>query len=147
MSDKPDLFRVEINPDYTISVVDSNNKHLIFRDITGLDLELIEDLIKKSKDSNSNNIYHIVGILNLISTQSVDFARFPQRILCSLFDIVNQHILCNYISKIEWLKICYTIQKGSFVNIHEMEKVPMSKFITMYEIHKELTDSTPPDLE
>jgi hypothetical protein len=139
-------FSISTNPNYTITISDSVGREIVFRDITGLDLEPIESFINLSKESTDSTSY-IVDILNLIGTQDIDFSRFSKRVLVIFFEVVNEHILCNFISKIEWLKICYIIQKGSFVNVHEMEKVPMSKFITMYEIHKELTESIPPDIE
>lgn len=147
MSDNFDSFSITINPNYTVSVFDLRKRELIFRDIVGSDLEYIENYIEKSKEPGSNSLDHIISILQIINTQNLNFSQFSKKTLCLLFQIVNKHILCNFVTKVEWLKICYVIQKGSFANVLEMEKVPMSKFITMHKIHLELMESTPPDLE
>jgi hypothetical protein len=144
---------VRVNPNYTISILDSNKKELIFRDIKGDDLEFLEDILnsvgepKREDGAIFADIEQVIDILNLLNVQNIDFFLFPKRIISDVFEHVKDHILINYVPKSEWLKICYCIQKGSFVNVLDMEKVPMSKFVVMYKIHQELQESVEPDLE
>jgi|694.fasta_scaffold02098_27 hypothetical protein len=139
-------FEVVRNHDYTITVKDSKGRKILFRDITGQDLEYL-DLILDNEGQEINeeqkrvSFDDIQNILTLLSIDRINFGLFTQRIIIGIFNCVKEHILCNYIPKYSWLKACYGIQNGSFVNVLEMEKVPMTKFIAMTQIHKDAMDS------
>ena len=138
---KPEQFEVIRNPNYTISVVDGMGRAFIFSDICGSNLELLESILNpeatEKEEPISVSMEGIVAILNLLNTQEFDFICLPRRIIFKIFSVIKEHILCNYVSKTNWLKICYGIQNGSFCNVSAMESVPMSKFMAMYQIHKE----------
>lgn len=136
-------FIVERNYDYTISIKDSKNNTLTFRDITGNDLEFLDKLFEQEseEDSVSLSFSELEKILSRLVVRNINFYKFPKRIVKDIFDCVTEHILCNYIKKYNWLEACYGIQNGSFVNVAEMEKVPMTKFMAMAEIHKAAIDS------
>lgn len=146
---KLEQLKVIRNPNYTISVVDRAGKIFIFSDICGSNLEFLESVLNpealKNGEPISLGMEAIIAILNLLNTQNFDFICLPRRIIFKIFSAVNEHILCNYVPKTDWLKICYGIQNGSFCNVLAMESVPMSKFMTMHQIHKEAiatSDST-----
>lgn len=134
------------NHDYTITVKDSKGRKINFRDITGEDLEYLdsvldgegEDLQEGQKRISFEDIQKIIDYLNLDGIRS---GSLTQRTIVRVFNCIKEHILCNYIPKYSWLKTCYGIQNGSFVNVLDMEKVPMTKFIAMAQIHKEAVDS------
>lgn len=133
------------NHDYTITIKDNKGKELGFRDITGNDLEYLDKLFEDSEGEDSERRHisfaGIQQMLDLLSTRDVNFGALTRRTTISLFSCIKEHILCNYMSKYAWLKTCYGIQNGSFVNVTDMEKVPMTKFIAMAQIHKEAMDS------
>lgn len=134
------------NHDYTITLRDKKGKEIKFRDITGEDLEYLdsvlddsgEDLEEGQKRISFEDIRKIIDYLNLDEIQS---GSLTQRTIVEVFNCIKEHILCNYLPKYSWLKTCYGIQNGSFVNVLDMEKVPMTKFIAMAQIHKEAIDS------
>jgi len=136
-------FIVERNHDYTISIKDSKNNILIFRDITGNDLEFLDKLLEQESEEESISLSfsELEKILSRLVIGNINFYKFPKRIVKDIFDCVTEHILCNYIKKYNWLEACYGIQNGSFVNMAEMEKIPMTKFMAMAEIHKAAVDS------
>ena len=142
---KPEQFEVIRNPNYTISVIDQAGRVFIFSDICGSDLELLESILNpeatEKEEPISLSMDGIIAILNLLNTQKFDFIYLPRRIIFKIFSIIKEHILCNYVSKANWLKICYGIQNGSFCNVLAMESVPMSKFMAMHQIHKEAIDN------
>lgn len=142
---KKNQFEVIRGFDYTIRVKDQSNREIVFRDITGNDLEFLDLLFKSEEESEDKKIQlsfdDIKEILNRLSVKKINFNHLTQRVLSGLFDCIKTHILCNYIPKFEWLRACYGIQNGSFMNISEMEKVPMTKFIAMMQIHKDAMDS------
>lgn len=135
---------VRLNHNYTVSVIDNKNRELVFRDITGKDLEFLDFLLKiEDKDTEGVKLStdQVVKILEKISLDGIDFNKFPPRIIFSIFKKVSETILCNYMTKITWLKACYGIQNGSFMNVLDMEKVPMSKFMAMIRIHEDAIES------
>lgn len=135
---------VRLNHNYTVSILDRKNRELIFRDITGKDLEFL-DFLLKTEDENIEGIKlntdQVIKILEKISLDKIDFNKFPPRIIFSIFKKISEVILCNYMTKITWLKACYGIQNGSFMNVLDMEKVPMSKFMAMIRIHEDAIES------
>lgn len=144
MKKKKSELNVERNHDYTISIKDKNNNIISFRDIIGSDLEFLDKLFDADEEENDGvalSFSDIESILSRLVVGNINFYKFPKRIVKDLFDCVTEHILCNYIKKYSWLEACYGIQNGSFANISEMEKVPMTKFIAMVEIHKSAVDS------
>jgi len=145
-----DEFEVIRNHNYTITIKDRKGREIKFRDITGEDLEYL-DVILGDKDENLKegqkrvsfeNIQNIIDYLNL---DGISSGSFTQKTIIKVFNCIRDNILCNYISKYSWLKACYGIQNGSFANVLEMEKVPMTKFIAMTQIHKEAIDSMKPN--
>lgn len=95
----------------------------------------------KQDEENSDNINlsltEIISILDHLLLSEINLYKLTQKSIYSLFLKVKEHILCNYIDKISWLKASYGMQNSSFMNIAYMEEVPMNKFLVMYEIHKE----------
>jgi hypothetical protein len=150
-NDVSKLFKVIKNYDYTIRILDSKGRELIFRDITGKDLEFLESIFRGDSEETFEsgeirlNLDSTIKILNHLCVQKIDFCYLSRSIVFQIFSIVQKEIICNYVSKPSWLKICYVIQKNSFTNLEVMEKVPMSKFMTMYEIHKEMVKTSEPD--
>jgi hypothetical protein len=135
-----------INHNYTISVIDSKNSELSFRDLKGSDLEFIDFVLKSEEDGsreNELNLDQIVGILSILCVKNVDFKSLPIRTIYEIFSEIKKHILCNYIPKYDWLKQCYSIQNGSFAEVSVMEEVPMSKFIAMIQIHNATVEAVP----
>lgn len=151
---KENNFTVTRNYNYTITISDSKNRKLHFRDICGKDLEFLESCMVNSSDkkiegedkiaeTNENKLTFekLVLILNFLNTQKIDFNNFSRRIVLKIFACVNEHILCNYMTKYFWLSYCYAIQNGSFFGVLEMERVPMTKFIAMTQVHKEAVEA------
>lgn len=134
------------NHDYTITLRDKKGREIRFRDITGEDLEYLDgvlddgdgELEEGQKRISFEDIRKIIDYLNLDGIRS---GSLTQRTIVEVFSCIKEHILCNYLPKYSWLKTCYGIQNGSFVNVLDMEKVPMTKFIAMAQIHKEAIDS------
>jgi hypothetical protein len=133
--------RVERNHDYTISVIDKKGSKLVFRDITGADLEFLDKVLEPDEEGKvALDFETLEKILALLVVGDYNFYKFPKRIVGNIFNCVTEHILCNYIKKYNWLEACYGIQNGSFMSVLEMEKVPMTKFMAMIEIHQAAVD-------
>jgi hypothetical protein len=146
---KTDL-SVRRNSNYTISVVDGRGRELCFRDITGEDLEFLDHIIEpqtseEEQQDREINFDQVVSILELLSTDKLDLKILPRRILSKVFNLVKDNILCNYMTKYNWLRHCYGIQNGSFANLGDMERVPMTKFVAMVDIHSNAMESLPKD--
>ena len=132
-----------VNHDYTISVIDSQHREVSFRDLRGSDLELVDSLLRGDDESKAEELSldQIVSILSTLCVKKVDFKSLPRRTIIEIFNKVREHILCNYMPKHNWLRQCYSIQNGSFSGVLEMEKVPMSKFIVMIQIHNDAAET------
>jgi hypothetical protein len=150
---KIDKIRVVRNYDYTISLIDSCDRELRFRDITGGDLEYLESIFRgdredyKEVDGVKLDLVSTINLLNYLSTQNIDVSFLPKKTIFVIFSIVQEQVLCNYMSKFTWLKLCYVMQNRSFVNVSDMETVPLSKFVAMYEIHKEIVETLNSDTQ
>lgn len=139
-------FEVIRNHNYTITIKDKKGRRINFRDITGQDLEYLDvildnqdkELKEEQKRVSFENIQKIIDYLNI---DGVSCGALTQKTIIGIFNCIKENILCNYIPKYSWLRACYGIQNGSFMNVLEMEKVPMTKFIAMTQIHKEAVDS------
>lgn len=140
-------FEVIRNHNYTITIKDQKGREINFRDITGEDLEYLDlildnqgekDLKEEQRRVSFEEIQKIIDHLNL---DGINSGALTQKNIIKVFNCIKEHILCNYMPKYSWLKTCYGIQNGSFMNILDMEKVPMTKFIAMTQIHKEAIDS------
>lgn len=144
----PDL-RVRKNSNYTVSVIDSHNREIRFRDITGEDLEFLDMLFgvgSEEKSSNGSSVNRvtfedIVSILQLLCQDKLDIRNLTKRVILRVFSLVSEAVLCNYLTKYDWLRYCYGIQNGSFANLKDMERVPMTKFIAMVDIHNNAVSS------
>ncbi len=139
-------FAVVRNHNYTITLTDTKGRELIFRDITGADLEFLDKLFSKEDKESDNQgsvitLDEVVSVLDHLSCKKVRFQSLSQSIISGIFDKVKEHILCNYMTKMTWLGACYGIQNGSFVNVLDMEQVPMTKFMAMTQIHQQAIDS------
>lgn len=137
---KKNEFDVIKNYNYTITLRDKRGRELNFRDICGNDLEFLEKIFETNEEGEETrriSFDNLVSILELINTNSVDFKNFPQRITVKIFQVIQENILINYMPKYDWLIRCFSIQDGSFCGVSEMEKVPMTKFIAMCQIHKD----------
>ena len=107
--------------------------------MTGSDLEYFDTLL--GGDNNILTGKNVISILDLLCTDDhVIFGRLTPDCIKSLYEQLQENILCNYMSKEVWLKNCYAIQNGSFQNISSMEEVPMSKYVAMCTIHQEAMD-------
>lgn len=140
-------FEVIRNYNYTITIKDKKGREINFRDITGEDLEYLDvildnqgqqELKEEQKRVSFEDVQKIINYLNLDGMNS---GALTQKTIIKVFNCIKEHILCNYMPKYTWLKACYGIQNGSFMNVLDMEKVPMTKFIAMTQIHKEAVDS------
>lgn len=141
-------FEVIRNHNYTITIKDQKGRKINFRDITGEDLEYFDVILdnqgeqdlkeEQQKRVSFEDIQKIIDYLNL---DGVSSGALTQKTIIKVFNCIKEHILCNYMPKYSWLKTCYGIQNGSFMNVLDMEKVPMTKFIAMAQIHKEAVDS------
>jgi hypothetical protein len=139
-------FEVIRNHDYTITVKDRNGRHVRFRDITGEDLEYLDSVLNSNDQGEKEGKYYvplkgIQSILDYLGQDGFRSGTLTQKTIIRLFNCVKEHILCNYMPKYSWLKICYGIQNGSFANLLSMERVPMTKFMAMDQIHKEAMES------
>lgn len=138
---KKSELRVKRNHNYTISIIDRKGSELVFRDITGADLEFLDKVLEPDEEGKvALDFETLEKILGLLVIGDINFYKFPKRIVGDIFNCVTEHILCNYIKKYNWLEACYGIQNGSFASVHEMEKVPMTKFMAMIEIHQAAVD-------
>lgn len=140
-------FEVIRNYNYTITIKDKKGREINFRDITGEDLEYLDvildnqgqqELKEEQKRVSFEDVQRIINYLNLDGMNS---GALTQKTIIKVFNCIKEHILCNYMPKYTWLRACYGIQNGSFMNVLDMEKVPMTKFIAMTQIHKEAVDS------
>ena len=138
---------VRRNHDYTITVVDSKNREISFRDIKGSDLEYLDSVLKGGDDEEPKEIKfdQVVDILSRLCIREIDFKDLTQRTIVRIFDHIKEQLLCNYMSKYDWLRQCYAIQNGSFAGLPTMEEVPMSKFVAMVQIHQDAVEAIKKD--
>lgn len=122
---------------------------MTFRDITGNDLEFLDNLLVTDENDEPRPLWSgkVIDLLDMLCiTEKVRFGKFTPAIIRALYTSVSDNILTSYMRKEDWLRQCYSIQNGSFQNLAYMEVVPMSKFVAMCSIHKEAMDQikTPP---
>jgi len=135
------------NHNYTITVSDNSGKKLNFRDITGNDLEFIESLFIGAGDDDTSDgpktlsFDGIISLVSLLNIDEINIKCLTNRAIYGLFLAIKENILCNFMPKINWLKTCYSIQNGSFSGVSEMEKVPMTKFVAMAQVHREAVEN------
>ena len=128
-----------MNPDYTVTVSDRIGRAVSFRDITGNDLEYLDTLLAGDEPTLTSR--DVIGLLGSLSVPpGLNFGCLVPSAIRSLYLAVQEHILKSYMPKEAWLRNCYAVQNGSFANIADMERVPMSKFVAMCQIHKEAMD-------
>lgn len=134
---------VRRNHNYTISVIDSKQREISFRDIKGSDLEYLDSIISPEGNNETKELSldQVVDILSTLCTREIDFKDLPQRIIVQIFHHVRENLLCNYMSKYEWLRRCYVMQNGSFAGVSAMEDVPLSKFAAMVQIHQDAVEA------
>ena len=118
---------------YTISIVDRKGNKLLFRDITGKDLEFLEKYIDGEE---SLTIDGVIDILKRINLSNIRIEKLTPRVIKEVFEIVGQEILCNFITKFKWLEVCYALQNNSFVAIDYFESQPMTKVMAMIQVHE-----------
>lgn len=118
---------------------------MVFRDMLGTDIGYLESILGTEPGKiSSDDVVRILELLCVIP-EGVKIKSLTHRAIQSVFQCVLEHILCNYIPVDVWLRKCYSIQNGSFQGVDDMEKVPMSKFTAMYNIHKEAMDQISPN--
>lgn len=122
--------------------MDGANHELLFRDITGKDLEYLDTKITPDCTLNSSQASELLEYLSL--NKGFRASALTPRILRQVYPPVFENILSHYTTKENWLKQCYSIQNGSFQNLESMESVPMSKFIAMCVIHQNAMNSINP---
>jgi hypothetical protein len=127
------------NSNYTVSVFDSRSREIRFRDIKGSDLEYLDSMF--AEENSELSFDQVVELLSTLCTRDLDFRSLTQRTIMQIFDIVKEHILCNYMTKIDWLRRCYGVQNGSFAGVSDMEQIPLSKFTVMSQIHLEAIEN------
>ncbi len=133
---------VRRNHDYTISVIDSKQKEITFRDIRGSDLEYLDSLLNVNESNESVLTFdHILDILSLLCVKDLDFRDLPRRVTIQIFQHIREQLLCNYMPKYDWLRRCYAIQNGSFAGVSSMEEMPMNKFVAMTQIHQDAIEA------
>jgi len=113
---------------------------VVFRDIKGTDIEYLDMVLGgEEKTLTSSQVIELLQYL-YVGNPNHRIRALTPRTIKRLYSLVSEHILCNYMSKENWLRQCYSIQNGSFQNVFAMERVPMSKFTAMCMIHKEAMD-------
>ena len=120
------------NYDYTISIF-INEEELIFRDICGKDLEYLEYIFG---DSDKISFSKMCKIVKYLYIGNKNILSLPARKIPKIFEVLQEKILCNYMTKVVWLQYCYAIQNSSFLNIEAMELQPLNKFKAMCDIHE-----------
>lgn len=141
--------RIRKNSNYTVSVIDNCNREIRFRDITGEDLEFLDMLFEAENEEDSDNkssvntvtFDNMISILQHLCQDNLNIKDLTERVISKIFSLISEVILCNYIQKYDWLRHCYGIQNGSFANLKDMEKVPMTKFVALVDIHNKAVDS------
>ncbi len=131
---------VQESYDYTVTCLDEVGNGIVFRDATGADIEFFDYLL--SDDGKTLSADSLVKVLNLlkVSESPTRISQLTPRAIRALYKAISNTILVNYLDKESWLRQCYSIQNGSFQNVSEMEKIPLSKFAAMCLIHKEAMD-------
>jgi hypothetical protein len=94
-----------------------------------------------AEENSELSFDQVVELLSTLCTRDLDFRSLTQRTIMQIFDIVKEHILCNYMTKIDWLRRCYGVQNGSFAGVSDMEQIPLSKFTVMSQIHLEAIEN------
>lgn len=119
---------------------DIAGNEIIFRDATGADIEFFDYLLSDDgKTLAADSLSKVLDLLKVSNTPE-RISQLTPRAIRSLYKAVSETILINYLNKESWLRQCYSIQNGSFQNVSEMEKIPLSKFAAMSIIHKEAMD-------
>lgn len=118
---------------YTISIIDRKGNKLVFRDITGKDLEFLEKYIDEEENLSIENV---IDILKRINLSKIKIEKLTPRVIKEVFEIVGREILCNFITKFKWLEVCYALQNNSFVAIDYFESQPMTKVMAMIQVHE-----------
>lgn len=120
--------------DYTVSIIDRKGNKLRFRDITGNDLEFLEQHI--DEESKELTLDTVIIILEELSVFRVSIKKLTPRVIKEIFEIIAEEILCNFIPKFKWLEVCYALQNNSFVAINYFESQPMTKVMAMIQVHE-----------
>lgn len=130
MSEK---YKIVRNYNYTISIIDRNGHELMFRDITGKDLEFLERFFGEQVELTFDNI---IEILEFVNASKVNIRKLTQRVIKEVFEIVIREIFCNFMPKFKWLEVCYGLQNNSFVALDFFETQPMTKVMAMIQVHQ-----------
>ena len=143
--------KVEFEYDYTykISFEYSQSQYSIrLRDLRGTDLEFYERLFVDPDDdeqSNTPNMYLPTSFEEkFICVQrlcDISIKSLPPKVVNRLFYVAAQEIFYNFMSKSTWLRYCYALQNGRIYSL-ELEKEPMTKFLTICDIHREHVSKT-----
>ena len=120
--------------DYTVSIIDRKGNKLRFRDITGNDLEFLEQHI--DEESKELTLDTVIIILEKLRVFRVSIKKLTPRVIKEIFEIIAEEILCNFIPKFKWLEVCYALQNNSFVAINYFESQPMTKVMAMIQVHE-----------
>ena len=84
------------NHNYTVSVRDSRKREIVFRDITGEDLEYLDSIIGEKEDDSDTralNFENIQDILAFLSVDNVNFGQLTRKTIAQLFSCVKENIL------------------------------------------------------
>lgn len=134
--------RHALSYNYCIKIYNSHNECILIQDITGGDLELIEEILETS----APDVYLMCELLKskIYSGKNEKYSiyKFPIRFVYAIFKVYLSEIISKeYIDKITWLKAVYSMQKNSFRDLDILEKTPMNKFLVMLDIHKEAVEN------
>lgn len=123
-----------------MSCFDKFGRSVTFRDIKGADLEYLQHILDNGRDFlTRQDVMEILEFL-LVAPENALIGKLTPRTIEKLYESASKNILCNFMSKENWLRSCYAIQNGSFQNLEAMEQVPMSKFAAMCSVHKQAMD-------
>lgn len=107
---------------------------LIFRDITGKDLEFLDCFLDDPDEPPSYE--NLVTILQYLVVNKVRIGAIWNRYVMALWRVVSENILCRYMNKKAFLKLVGVLQNGRFITL--LEDVPMTKLIIMADVYQEI---------
>jgi hypothetical protein len=108
---------------------------IVFRDITGADLEFL-DCFLDNPDGSELSYENIVTVLQYLVVNRVSLRQIWSREVNKLWRLVSENILCRYMNKKAFLKLAGVLQNGRFITL--LEEVPMTKLILMADVYQEI---------
>jgi hypothetical protein len=136
----------EASYNYTYRLIHHpTNKYISLRDITGNDLELLEQIINERESQKDLNIICDFLCDKVYCGKNLyryDVRELSVKMLYVVFETyIDKIISTEYMDKPTWLKAVYYMQKNSFRDVAVLEKMPLNKFLVMLDIHKEAVNA------